>query len=261
MAVYSYYSSILPFFNNSKYYYLCRYIYLYSPTDADTWYFIPWDYDKALGAYSENRPIWQRGVSNLWGNTLVNRFLRNTDNKNELTQKIEELKNIISQVKLDYFIELYKPIAVRFLTNEPDNSMKELDLDDINEEFDLLKGSIGLNVNEYYKSLERPMPVFLYPPNLNGNFMEFDWSQSYDFQEDPLYYHFQLSDSPLFENILYEEDNLLNNELIIRRLPPGHYYYRIYIRDSHGNTSDAFDIYFDDETQTYCYGVRDFYVN
>ena len=187
-----------------------RNYYLYSPSDADTWYFIPWDYDKGLGAYSERRPIWQRGLSNLWGNTLVNRFLRNTDNKNALTEKMEELKIIISQEKLDYFIELYRPIATRFLTSPPDNSIAELDLEDINEEFELLKDSIELNLREYYKSLERPMPVFLFPVHLIGNFMEFDWSISYDFQGDPLHYHFQLSDSPLFKEILYEKDNILD---------------------------------------------------
>ncbi len=237
-----------------------RNYYLYSPTDSTIWYFIPWDYDKSMGAYSDTRPIWQKGISNLWGNTLVQRFLRNTDNRAELDAKMVELSNKISQDKLEYYSELFKPIATRFLTTEPDNIPPALDVDDINEEFELLKGSIQKNLDAYYASLERPMPVFLYPPHLNGNFMEFDWSQSYDFQDDPIYYHFQASDSPLFTNILYEADNLLNNELIIRKFPPGHYYYRIYCRDSQGNTTDAFDIYYDDKTETYCFGVNDFYV-
>lgn len=238
-----------------------RNYYIYSPTHASTWYFIPWDYDKSLGAYSDNRPIWQKGISNLWGNTLVHRFLRNAENKKMLDDKIVELQKSISQEKLDYYVELFRPIAIRFLTTEPDNLNLTLDVDDINEEFELLKGSIQKNVDEYYKSLQRPMPVFLYPPHLNGNFMEFDWSRSYHFQDEPLYYHFQLSDSPLFTTIMYEEDGLLNNELIMRRVPPGHYYYRVFIKDSQGNVSDAFDIYYDDDTQIYCYGVKDFYVN
>ncbi len=237
-----------------------RNYYLYSPTDSTTWYFIPWDYDKSMGAYSDTRPIWQKGISNLWGNILVQRFLRNTDNRAELDAKMVELSNKISQDKLEYYSELFKPIAIRFLTTEPDNIPPALDVDAINEEFELLKGSIQKNMDAYYASLERPMPVFLYPPHLNGNFLEFDWSQSYDFQDDQIYYHFQASDSPLFTNILYEADNLLNNELIIRKFPPGHYYYRIFSRDSQGNTTDAFDIYYDDKTGTYCFGVNDFYV-
>ncbi len=238
-----------------------RNYYLYSPRNLDTWYFIPWDYDKSLGAYSDKRPIWQKGISNLWGNILVNRFMRNKDNVRQLTGKIEEIKTIISQEKIDYYINHFKPISIRFLTNEPDSMLNELDIEGIHEEFDVLKDSIDKNLQEYYKSIERPMPVFLYPPHLNGNFIEFDWSESYDFQDDPLFYHFQLSKSPDFNSILFEEDNLLDNELIIKKLPPGRYYYRVLITDSDGNKSDAFDIFHDDDLQTYYYGVRDFYVN
>ncbi len=238
-----------------------RNYYLYSPTTLDTWYFLPWDYDKGLGAYSDNRPIWQRGVSNLWGNTFVKRFLLNKENRSELEEKIEELVLIMNQDRLDYFIQLFKPISIKYLLQEPDSLLNELDIEGINEEFELLRMSIKQNLEHYYKSLQRPMPVFLYPPTLVGNFMEFDWSQSYDFQSDPLYYHFQVSDSPLFESILYEEDNITQNELIIRKFPPGHYFYRVFITDSDGNTSDAFDIYFDDEFETHSYGVKEFYVN
>ena len=238
-----------------------RNYFLYSPTDTDRWYFIPWDYDKALGAYSEGRPIWQKGVSNLWGNTLVNRFLRNRDNKNDLTEKIEELRLIISQEKLDYYISLYTPIALKFLTTPPDNFLVDQNEDDIIKEFELLKNSIENNVGAYYKSLERPMPVFLYPVHVVGEFMEFDWSESYDFQGDLLYYDFQLSDSPFFENLLYEENGMLDNQLIIRKIPPGRYFYRVFIKDADGNKSDAFDIYFDDDSQSFSYGVRGFYIN
>jgi hypothetical protein len=57
------------------------------------------------------------------------------------------------------------------------------------------------------------------------------------------------------------QKNLLDNELIIDNLPAGHYFYRVFIKDKYNNTSDAFDIYYDRATLTYCYGVKDFYSN
>ncbi len=238
-----------------------RNYFLYSPQNLNTWYFLPWDYDKALGGYEDLRPIWQRGVSNFWGNILINRFLQNDKNRDELTNKIEELNNIISQEKIDNLIKLYKPISMKFLHSLPDKSIENLSDDEIEREFDELKNSIKTNTLEYYKSLQRPMPVFLLAPYKTGNFIEFNWSESFDFQKDQIYYSFELSDSPTFDNIIYKKDNLLNNQLIIKTIPSGHYFYRVYITDSDGNKSDAFDIYYDEDTMLYSYGVKDFYIN
>ncbi len=238
-----------------------RNYFLYSPQNLNTWYFLPWDYDKALGGYEDLRPIWQRGVSNFWGNILINRFIQNDKNRNDLTNKIEELNNIINQKKIDNLINLYKPISKEYLNRAPDKFIENLSDDEIEMEFNKLKNSIKTNINEYYKSLERPMPVFLLTPYKTGNFMEFDWSESYDFQGDQIYYSFELSDSPTFDKIIYKKDNIITNQLIIKTIPAGHYFYRVYITDSKGNRSDAFDIYYDEDTLLYSYGVKDFYIN
>ncbi len=238
-----------------------RNYFLYSPSQYNIWYFIPWDYDKALGGYEDFRPIWQKGVSNFWGNTLINRYLRNEENREELTKKIEEISEIINQKEIDKYVDLYKPISLDFLTRYPDSSINKLSDEEINNEIEKLRKSKDVNIDEYYKSLQRPMPVFLYTPYSTGNFLEFNWSDSFDFQSDQIYYDFQLSDSPHFDNILLEKKNLLDNELIIDNLPAGHYFYRVFIKDKYNNTSDAFDIYYDRATLTYCYGVKDFYSN
>ena len=150
---------------------------------------------------------------------------------------------------------------MKFLHSLPDKSIENLSDDEIEREFDELKKSIKTNTLEYYKSLQRPMPVFLLAPYKTGNFIEFNWSESFDFQKDQIYYSFELSDSPTFDNIIYKKDNLLNNQLIIKTIPSGHYFYRVYITDSDGNKSDAFDIYYDEDTMLYSYGVKDFYIN
>jgi spore coat protein H len=238
-----------------------RNYFLYSPSETSTWYFLPWDYDKSLGGYSTNRPIWTKGVSNYWGNVLINRFLRNDNNLVALTQKVEELALILNEKEMDKYIDIYKEIALEYLHRYPDNTIDNDSDEELEAEFKELRGSMSVNKIEYYKSVERPMPVFLDSPYLTGNFMEFRWSSSYDFQDDLIYYSFELSDSPNFENNIYEKSGLLTNEIIVKRIPAGHYFYRVYITDSKGNKSDAFDIYFDDEALTYHYGVKDFYVN
>lgn len=236
-----------------------RNYFLYSPSDLNVWYFLPWDYDKGLGGYEDERPIWQRGVSNHWGNVLINKFLRSNDNLNQLTAKIEELASIMNKDKIEKYIELYKPISKKFLSELPDSTLSDSD-EEIEEDFNELLNSIETNKEEYYKSLNRPMPVFLNDPFATGNFIEFNWSESYHFNDKKFTYSFELSDSPSFENIIFKKDNLLDNELIIRKVKPGKYYYRVYIIDEDGNKSDAFDIYYDEDSSLYYYGIKEFFI-
>jgi len=237
-----------------------RNYFLYSPSTSNIWYFIPWDYDKALGGYEENRAIWQKGVSNFWGNIFINRFLMNKNNVKELSNKVEELHAILNKQLIKEKIDILKPIAIEYLSREPDMSINDNTIDEILLEFDELLNEIELNYDEYYKSIERPMPIFLGSPYLNGNFIEFNWTESFDFQDDPIYYDFEISKDPEFKQIIYKKENLLDNEIIIDKLEPNHYYYRVLIYDINDNKSDAFDIYYDKEKNIYCYGVKDFYV-
>ena len=59
-----------------------RNVYLYSPLNSDTWYFIPWDNDGSLmrpeykiTGFSDQKS-WESGVSNYWGNVLFQRCLK-----------------------------------------------------------------------------------------------------------------------------------------------------------------------------------------
>lgn len=237
-----------------------RNYFLYSPSNSNIWYFLPWDYDKALGGYDENRPIWTRGVSNYWGNILINRFLQNRENVKDLTQKVDELGKIINSQMINEKISILEPIAIEYLSREPDMSISDNTIEDIKAEFIDVKNEINKNINQYYLSLERPMPVFLSSPFINGNYIEFNWNKSYDFDNDPIYYVFEISDNCEFTNIIYSSDKILDNQIIIDKLSPGYYFYRVSIYDSNNNKSDAFDIYVDDDTNMFCYGIKDFYV-
>ncbi|MFR6580778.1 MAG: CotH kinase family protein [Ruminococcus sp.] len=58
-------------------------MYLYSPLNSDTWYFIPWDNGGSLMKYLNieitgfsDQKSWESGVSNYWGNVLFQRCLK-----------------------------------------------------------------------------------------------------------------------------------------------------------------------------------------
>lgn len=238
-----------------------RNYYLYSPSDSDIWYFLPWDYDKGLGAYSDRRGMWQKGVSNYFGNVLVRRFLENKNNFNDLSKKVDEVYKIMTKEKIENYVKIYEPIALEYLQREPDNLNGSVDIEEVKEEFDKLPSEIEDNYNYYYESIEKPIPVFIGNPFLYGNYIQFTWSDSYDFQGDEILYTLEISDSVSFDNIILSKSGISDTELIIDKLPPGHYYCRVFIDDSKGNRMGAFDIYIDLQKNIYGYGMKDFYIN
>ncbi len=238
-----------------------RNYFLYSPSDSDIWYFLPWDYDKGLGAYSDNRGLWQKGVSNYFGNVLIRRFLENKENFQDLSKKVDEVYEIMSHDKVEKLVNSYEPIALEYLQREPDNLGGYVDIEEVKEEFAKLPDEVDENYREYYESIEKPMPVFIGDPFVYGNYIQFTWSDSYDFQGDEISYTLEVSDSVEFDNIIFSKSNIKDTELIIDKLPPGHYYCRVFIDDSAGNRMGAFDIYIDIKNSIYGYGMKDFYIN
>lgn len=238
-----------------------RNYFLYSPSDSDIWYFLPWDYDKGLGAYSDNRGLWQKGVSNYFGNVLIRRFLENKENFQDLSKKVDEVYEIMSHDKVEKLVNSYEPIALEYLQREPDNLGGYVDIEEVKEEFAKLPDEVDENYREYYESIEKPMPVFIGDPFVYGNYIQFSWSDSYDFQGDEISYTLEVSDSVEFDNIIFSKSNIKDTELIIDKLPPGHYYCRVFIDDSAGNRMGAFDIYIDIKNSIYGYGMKDFYIN
>lgn len=237
-----------------------RNYFLYSPSNSEKWYFLPWDYDKGFGAYSENRALWQNGVSNYFGNVLIKKFLENNANFLDLSKKVDEIYEIMSKEKIESLVKLYEPIALEYLQREPDNLNGKVDIEDVKLSFDLLPGEVDKNYQKYLDSIQKPEPVFIGDPFTYGNYIQFSWTDSYDFQGDEISYTLEISDSMDFINIIFSQSGIKDTELIIDKLPPGHYFIRLFADDSEGNRMGAFDIYIDLKNNLYAYGIKDFYV-
>jgi len=94
------------------------------------------------------------------------------------------------------------------------------------------------------------MPVSMFRPRNLGDSIMLSWDESYDFQGDSIQYTLDISNSQGFDNILYHVEGISDNEHAVKGLKSGHYYWRLGIKDSKGNTQSPFD-----------FGVQDFYIN
>ncbi|GIP33756.1 CotH kinase family protein [Paenibacillus sp. J2TS4] len=235
--------------------------YLYSPLNSEKWFFLPWDYDGAWG-YTKQRGEdvangpWENGISNYWGSKLQNRFFKNPDNVQQLIDKMEELKAYITPEKTKALLDQYRQVAPAVTLSEPDIGFLPGTPMQYAKEWDRLIGLPEENARLFLEALENPMPVFLADVEWKDGQWLFEWTNSYDLQSDDLTYHFQISQTPDFTDMIEDRDGLTVLSQQVQSLPPGKYYWRVLISDSKGNQQVAFDVL---EHRIY-YGIREFHI-
>ncbi|MBM7649092.1 spore coat protein H [Bacillus ectoiniformans] len=231
--------------------------YLYSPLNSEKWYFLPWDFDKALGRDAERKdplPLWQQGIQRYWGTVLHKRYLRDPANAEKLTAKIKELSEVINEETTRTFIDSYYPTAKTLATRDPDLKFLSIEASEFDLYYNQLETVTTRYKKQYIASLENPMPIFLHYERKNNQDV-FTWEASHDLQRDELSYHFQLSQTPDFSTALTNIHDAKGFTHHMAVLPAGRYYWRVRITDSKGNTQIPFDYFRDDSGKMY-WGVQ-----
>ncbi|KIL42840.1 hypothetical protein KP77_34700 [Jeotgalibacillus alimentarius] len=231
--------------------------YLYSPLNSEKWYFIPWDFDKALGRDAERKdglPPWQQGIQRYWGTVIHQRYLRDPDNAAALTAKIEELSSVINEQETGKLIDTYYPIVKKLALQQPDLNYLSIEASEFDPAYEKLEQVTTRYKEQYMASLEVPMPIFLHHERNNGRDV-FTWETSHDLQNDRLSYGFQLSTSPGFESFITQIEDQPDFTHSMDGLSEGRYYWRVLVRDENGNEQIPFDYYRDNDGRVY-WGVQ-----
>jgi spore coat protein H len=226
--------------------------YLYSPPGCGTWYFLPWDYDGALGFYEQPkqlangvaRPRWRSGPANWWGTALHERFFREPGNLDQVTRRMDDLRNgPITDAAVAAILDAYRDDIRAYVTASPDmwnlpvlrGTTEPADIAAQWEaEYDRLYGMVDFFAEEYRSVIERPMPVFVWEGAPAGGMMMFEWSPSWDLQGDDVSYDFELSTSPDFAeaSMVERHEGLGETWVGIPPLASGEYWWRVIIRDN-----------------------------
>ncbi|MBP1154259.1 MULTISPECIES: CotH kinase family protein [unclassified Paenibacillus] len=225
--------------------------FLYSSRFSDTWYFIPWDYDKAWnydwqwGNKGNTIHPTREGLSLYWGWPLAKKFFQNPANVEALNEKMETLSGIMNKERTKALLDQYYPTIQPMVLRSPDVQLLPKDVQRFDEEYYSLADFTSNSLDKYYTHLEKPMPVFIGGPWLDKDRMTFTWGPSYDLQGDEIYYDVQIAQTPDFSTMVYENKGLQETELTMERLPVGVYYWRVIIRDSQGHEQIAFESFID----------------
>lgn len=235
--------------------------FLYSPRNANKWYFIPWDYDGTfmLENHQTLREFlyapWEHGVSNYWGGVLHKRVLRVKKYRQSLDVKINELRSFLTAERISSMLDIYKPVVDPYLLRMPD-SYYASDLRTRELVFELIPAEIETNYELYVESLKKPMPFYLATPEiLDDNELSFSWDEAYDFEGRDITYQFRISTDWDFKNIVFETTSENKARISIDMLEPGIYFWQVIATNSDGQVQQSFDFYVDADSFNH-YGMK-----
>lgn len=236
---------------------------LYCPSYSDKWYFLPWDYDKAMQSDEEiagNALYHLYGLERYWGNVLHKRFFKNTENLKLLDEKIRELKEIMTREQTDQFVNAYLPIAYQSLSEYPDRSIYGTSADTASRIAVKFADIIQKNYDQYFTTKEKPMPFFLGVPKQSDGGWLFNWDPAFDLQGQGVEYSIEIASDSSFKNILYKAEKLYGlSALVYLQFQPGTYYWKVLAKDSDGNMQTAYDytrLILADGRSEYHFGVK-----
>ncbi|MEG0471200.1 MAG: exopolysaccharide Pel transporter PelG [Solibacillus sp.] len=237
--------------------------YLYSPLNLDTWLILPWDYDSgwAVGRDQDMKP-YQAGISNYWGNQLLNRYFRDPKNVDKLTAKIEEIHgSYINEATVQKQLALYTPLVKQYVKRFPDNQYLPIVSSDYDQVLDSILETPKNALQRYYEDLEKPKPFSMKDEIiLEEDEHVFKWDPSFDLQGEELTYNVTIARDPDMQQVIHSKKGLKTNELRIPELDEGVYYWKAMVTDVQGNTQTPFEMYKDEDTDMNHFGVLRFEV-
>ena len=241
-----------------------RNTFIYSPLKVDKWYFISWDNDASFSA-TENEmqewhdgENWECGVSNYWGNVLINRVLKSEYYRKLLDEKIEEEMAILTEGHVSEKIAEYRKITTKYLFEYSDVVSSSFTKDEESLISESIPKEIEENYRLYKESYKKPMPFYIgVPENRDGTFY-IQWDSAYTFNGENIQYTIEIDDSPEFTDPIISESGLYYNSFETRMLSAGQYYVRLTAKNDSGYEQYAFDSVVGDNGKQY--GMKAFWV-
>lgn len=216
---------------------------IYNPSNSQTWYFIPWDFDGTLqfGEYESSLmklPLSLKGGQKLNQNILHRRYFRMEGSMEKIQKKMEELlKNDITRSKVTELLDGYKRVLNKTMTLEPDISLLEMPPNELPAYLDSLYDGILENYEAFKEASLYPVPMYVAQPVKNDNgTIHFSWQPSYSYQGSPITYNLQLFTDYNMTNMVLEKKDIVETYYDTpEALEKGIYYLKVTAVDSKGH--------------------------
>jgi len=222
--------------------------FIYSPLNSTRWYFFHWDMDMVFwNPEVLDRLLSPRGLSILWEVVLHRRAFKSDTFLNALIERMDLIMEIVTPEKVEELMALYYPVVAPFFLRPPDNRQYVFSDGTPDKSYFYADWNSFAHRLEIYKefflsSLNYPQPFFVGEPEImeDGRIL-FSWEAAFHFNNERMFYDFTLANDIFFEDIIVEQNNLIPTMALLDiSLPPGNYYFKISVRDTQGNETDAY---------------------
>lgn len=241
-----------------------RNMYLYSPTNSDTFYLLDWDNDGMLmrkeyeiRQRSEGQS-WENGVSNYWGNILFRRCLQTKSFRTALGKAVKDEYKYMSADRINSMVRRYRSIVEPYVRKMPDSMHEPLTSSQYDTVANQLHSEIEQNYQTYRTGFNKPMPFYIGKPTPTNGKLKLSWDVSYDFNDEDLRYTVTVAKDYEGKDVVFTQSDLVLPEAVMDMPGEGQYFIKVSVRNASGETQDAFDYYVNDGNKIY--GTKCFYV-
>lgn len=241
-----------------------RNMYLYSPTNSDTFYVLDWDNDGMLMRKEcdikqrSDGKSWENGISNYWGNMLFSRCLQTKSFRTVLDKAIKDEYKYMNSNRINSMVKHYRSITEQYVWKMPDSMYEGVTKSQYDVIANQLHSEIEQNYQTYQTGFNKPMPFFIGTPTPTNGKLKLNWDVSYDFNNEDLRYTVTVSKDYEGKDVVFTQSDLVLPEAVMDMPGEGQYFIKVSVRNASGETQDAFDYYVTDGNKIY--GTKCFYV-
>ncbi len=218
---------------------------LYNPTDTEKFYFLPWDYDEAMGVWNEpprdlsNDSLRQRseyGYGLAARNVLLEGFYRLPGIHDEIVKAVDYLReNIVTDQFMTEKVDAYFALVAPFQERLPDSEH--------NLNFNLgsaasYASAPGKNAESLRNTFRAPIGAILEDPEEQGSDWVFSWRPAFDVTgtSGGISYRLQVASTPTFNDgtVVVDVSGIPDGAATVTKtvdsanLPAGVYYARVF---------------------------------
>lgn len=220
--------------------------FLYSPSNTTKFLFLPWGFSSSLRTLEreyQGRHIhhFNLGIANYWESPLHRRFLLEEDNRNLLTEKVDEVYTYLSPEIVNNQLNLYWDVISTYAFVMPDLMFLGNTPLMVEEYWGLIPQEFNKNYKYYKDSLVLPTPFRLNAPYIEDGNLYISWNESYSFFRDNINYSIAVNNDWNFDEPIFEVSNIEDLEVSLEALPDGIYYIKAFASDDLGNQRQASD--------------------
>ncbi|WP_318792984.1 CotH kinase family protein, partial [Bifidobacterium longum] len=234
-----------------------RNVYLYSPTNSDTFYLLDWDNDGMLMRKEyeirqrADGQSWENGISNYWGNILLRRCLQTKSFRTALDKAVNDEYKYMSAGRINSMVRQYRSIVEPYVQKMPDSMHEPLTSSQYDTVADQLHSEIEQNYQTYQTGFNKPMPFYIGKPTPANGKLRLNWDVAYDFNDEDLRYAVTVSKDYAGDDVVFSQRDVVLPEAVMDMPDEGQYFIKVSVSNASGYTQDAFDHYITDGNKIY----------